>query len=442
MMYPLACAALVLVLAYVYVLFRWPFIGLVSLLAGEFIDFAFGLNNRLIGGIHLDPLDAISICLLFAGLFRSFQHIRRINVMTLLCLGYLLLFAMSFGRGIAANGFFAAANESRGFIGPLTAMLYFVTVPADPRALRKYTLAYLYFGAALCIAAGLAAAGLPIGLNAMEQSDVLGLDGRYLAAGAAAAIAVCGFLSLAVFRHKSTGLVRPIIPIAFLCVAVYLRHRTVWMMLLVGALAFLPLDKKLFLRLLPAAALAALMVIGLATYGKSVNGLVSEEQFSTSATNFDTLSWRLNGWKDLLFDSEQTPLTVAVGKSMGGGYWRVDPVSYEITSVAPHSEYVQEYLRVGLVGTLLIFCFLLRPLLRLWKLGRHFPFAAYPTTSAWTVITLITLLYGVTYGIQPHSYALIAIANAFLSSLSAQRVDAYQLAESQWQVTSIAGNAA
>jgi hypothetical protein len=442
MMYPLACAALVLVLAYVYVLFRWPFIGLVSLLAGEFIDFAFGLNNRLIGGIHLDPLDAISICLLFAGLFRSFQHIRRINVMTLLCLGYLLLFAMSFGRGIAANGFFAAANESRGFIGPLTAMLYFVTVPADPRALRKYTLAYLYFGAALCIAAGLAAAGLPIGLNAMEQSDVLGLDGRYLAAGAAAAIAVCGFLSLAVFRHKSTGLVRPIIPIAFLCVAVYLRHRTVWMMLLVGALAFLPLDKKLFLRLLPAAALAALMVIGLATYGKSVNGLVSEEQFSTSATNFDTLSWRLNGWKDLLFDSEQTPLTVAVGKSMGGGYWRVDPVSYEITSVAPHSEYVQEYLRVGLVGTLLIFCFLLRPLLRLWKLGRHFPFAAYPTTSAWTVITLITLLYGVTYGIQPHSYALIAIANAFLSSLSAQRVDAYQLAESQWQVTSIAGSAA
>ena len=214
------------------------------------------------------------------------------------------------------------------------------------------------------------------------------------------------------------------------------------MMLLAGALAFLPLDKKLFLRLLPAAALAALMVIGLATYGKSVNGLVSEEQFSTSATNFDTLSWRLNGWKDLLFDSEQTPITVAFGKSMGGGYWRVDPVSYEITSVAPHSEYVQEYLRVGLVGTLLILCFLLRPLLRLWKLRRYFPFAAYPTTSAWTVITLITLLYGVTYGIQPHSYALIAIANAFLSSLSTQRFEAGQFTDSQWQVPSMAGNAA
>ncbi len=103
MMYPLACAALVLVLAYVYLLFRWPFIGLVSLLAGEFIDYAFGLNNRLIGGIHLDPLDAISICLLFAGMFRSFQHIRRINVMTLLCVGYLMLFAMSLCRGICCE---------------------------------------------------------------------------------------------------------------------------------------------------------------------------------------------------------------------------------------------------------------------------------------------------------------------------------------------------
>ncbi|MFZ0337868.1 MAG: O-antigen ligase family protein [Terracidiphilus sp.] len=442
MMYLLEFAMLALVVAYVYVLFRWPFIGLVSLLAGEFIDFAFGLNNSLIGGIHLDPLDAISICLLGAGLFRSVQHIRSINVMTLLCLGYLLLFAMSFGRGIVTNGFFAAANESRGFTGPLTAMLYFVTVPADPRALRKYTLAYLYFGGALCIAAALAAAGLPIGINVMGQADVAGLDGRYLPSGAAAAIAVCGFLSLALFRNRTSGLMRPIIPMAFLCVAVYLRHRTIWVMLVVGVLAFLPLDKKLFLRLLPAASLAVLLVIGLSIYGNRTSGLVSEEQFSASATNFDTFAWRLNGWKDLLFDSEQTPLTVAFGKSMGSGYWRIDPTSYAVTSVAPHSEYVQEYLRVGLVGTLLILYFGLRALLRLWKLGRYAPFAAYPTTSAWAVITLITLVYGLTYGIQPHSYALIAIANAFLSGFSVQRQDAYQLAGSQWQLVGIAGNAA
>lgn len=442
MMYLLAFAMLALVLAYVYLLFRWPLIGLVSLLAGEFIDFAFGLNNRLIGGIHLDPLDAVSICLLIAGCLRTMQRAKRITVVSLLTFGYLTLFAISLSRGIFANGFLTAANESRGFTGPLTALLYFVTVPADAIALRKYTLAYLYFGAALCAAAVLAAAGLPIGMNALDQADVMGLNGRYLPAGAAAAIAICGFLSLALFRNRTAGLLRPIIPMVFLCIAVYLRHRTVWIMLVVGALAFLPLDRKLFFRLIPAAALALLLVIGFATYGSNVRGLVSEDQFSASATNFDTFSWRLNGWKDLLFDSEQTPLTVAFGKSMGGGYWRIDPVSYAITSVAPHSEYVQEYMRVGLVGTLLIVCFCLRPLVRLRRLGRYAPFAAYPTTSAWIVVTLITLLFGLTYSIPPHSYALIAIANAFLNGLSAQRTSTHQLAESEWQPANVARNAA
>jgi O-antigen ligase len=442
MMILLAFSAGALTLTYVYLLVRRPFVGMVSLLAAEFIDFAFGVNNRMVGGIHLDPLDAVSICLLIAGLLRSIHWIRRINVISLLSAAYLILFAISFGRGAFANGFLTAANESRGFTGPLTAMLYFVTVPADARSLRKYTIAYLCFGAALSLSAILAAAGLPIGLNALGDAEVLGLDGRYLPAGAAAAIAVCGFLSLAVFRNRTSGVVQSVIPMIYLCIAVYLRHRTIWIMLAAGTLAFLLLDKKLFLRLLPAASLAILLVIGLAIYGNSTRGLVSEDQFSASATNFDTFAWRLNGWKDLLFDSEQTPLTVTFGKSMGSGYWRIDPVSYAVTSVAPHSEYVQEYLRVGAVGALLVLCFGLRPLVRLWKLGRHAPFAAYPTTAAWTVITLITLLYGLTYGIQPHAYALIACANAFLSSISVQRASAWEPAGNEWQAAMAASNAA
>lgn len=442
MTYLLALSALTLVLAYVYVLFRNPFAGFTSLLAAEFIDMAFGVNNRLVGGIHLDPLDAVSICLLIAGCLRSVQRVRTITVVSMLSFGYLVLFAMSLGRGLYANGFLTVANESRGFTGPLTAMLYFVTVPTDAKALRKYTLAYLWLGAALCVAAALAAAGLPIGINALSQAETLGTDGRYLPAGAAAVIAICGFLSLALYRNRTSGLVRSMIPMVYLCIAVYLRHRTVWIMLVAGALAFLPLDKKLFLRLLPAAALSLVLVIGLAVYGNSVSGLASEQQFSTSATDFGTLSWRLNGWKDLLFDNEQTPLTVAFGKSMGGGYWRIDPVTYQSISVAPHSEYVQEYLRVGVVGSLLVLCFGLRPLLRLWRLGRYAPYAAYPTTSAWAVVTLITLIYGLTYGIQPHCYALIAIANAFLSNYGSQQSAAYQFVRGEWPAMSVTGNAA
>ncbi len=61
---------------------------------------------------------------------------------------------------------------------------------------------------------------------------------------------------------------------------------------------------------------------------------------------------------------------MAIGKSMGSGYWSIDPVSYQAVTVAPHSEYIQEYLRVGVVGAF-SFYFRISPFLKLWRLGRH-----------------------------------------------------------------------
>jgi hypothetical protein len=36
----------------------------------------------------------------------------------------------------------------------------------------------------------------------------------------------------------------------------------------------------------------------------------------------------------------------------------------------------------------------------------------YPCTSIWIVVVFITLVYGVTYSIEPESYALFGIASA------------------------------
>jgi hypothetical protein len=410
-------AAVTLICYYIVVLSRRVDIGLISLLAVEIYDFTFGVNGALFGGIHIDPLDAVSICLLAAGVIRSFHGLKKITVTHLVAIGYLALFAISLGRGFYSNGTLAVANEGRGFVGPLSATLYFLTAPTDDSSIRRYVKAYLYFGAALCLAAVLAAVGFPIGMNAWAQADLTAIDGRYLPATAAAAIAVCGFFSLALLRYARGGILRLLVPVMFMSAAIYLRHRTVWMMLLAGALALMVLDGKLFRRLLPAALVAGAAVAVLAVYGGNVEGLVSENQFTRSATNSQTLEWRLNGWKELVLDDEQNAMTIAIGKSMGGGYWRIDPVSYQAVEVAPHSEYIQEYLRVGVIGTFLVFLLCLRPFVKLWKLNKVDPAAIFPTTSIWAVVLLCTLVYGLTYGIQPHSYALIGIANAiFLGS--------------------------
>jgi hypothetical protein len=408
----LSVAALALVLFYIYLLSRHVGWGLASLLAAELFHITFGPSSQLLGGIHLDPLDAVSLCLLVAGTLRTIRALRTMNITRFLAVGYLLLFAISLVHGFYSNGILAAANESRSFIGPLTAAIYFLTAPSDQISVRRYTLIYLCFGAALIAVAALAAAGLPLGMNAWADSDSIAVDGRYLPATGAAALAVCGFISLALLRRRKTGSLYQLVPVIYLSAAIYLRHRTVWVMILAGALGLLLLDGRLFRRLLPAASIAAVTVCVLAFYGSAVEGLAGTSDFSQSATSSQTLLWRLNGWKELLFDEDQTPLTVSIGKSMGSGFWRIDPVSDRFVGVAPHSEYIQEFLRVGVLGMLFIVLFALRPLPWLWNLTRTDPAAVYPSTSAWAIVVLITLVYGVTYGIEPHAYALLGIANA------------------------------
>jgi hypothetical protein len=405
-------AALALGFCYIYFLSRHVVLGLISLLCAELFSISFGINSQELGGIHLDPLDVVSLCLLAAGIVRTAQALRSLNTIHFISIGYAALFAVSLGRGCFLNGLLAAANESRSFVGPLVAALYFLTAPTDERSVRRYTWLYLSFGAALCLVAALAAAGIPVGMTSWSTADTTAVDGRYLPATGAAAIAACGFISLAWLQYRKRGMGTQLLPMMFMAGAIYLRHRTVWMMMLAGMIALLGLDRRLFRRLLPAALLAAAAVAVLAFYGGSVQGFADTSQFSQSATSSQTWEWRLNGWKDLLLDDDQTVTTVAIGKGMGSGYLRIDPSSYQMTGVAPHSEYVQEFLRVGIFGTFFIVLFGLRPLSTLWKMTKVDPTAIYPSTSAWAVVVVATLVYGVTYGIEPHAYALLGIANA------------------------------
>ncbi len=431
-------AALIFALYYIYLLSRRVDLALMSLLAVELLNLTFGMNSGLLGSVHLDLGDAVFICLLIAGVIRTAQRLKSLNATRFLALGYVAFFTISLVRGLFSNGVLTASNEARGFIPPLLGLLYFLTAPTDEQSVHRYVRMYLYFGAALCLVAALAAVGLPVGMSSSAHLDAAeAADGRYLPATGAAAIATCGFLSLANFHYRKSGLLSTLLPVMYISVAIYLRHRTVWMMLLAGTMALLPLDAKLFRRLLPAALLAGLAVAGLAIYGGSEQGLVDTSQFSQSATDTNTLEWRINGWKELLLDDEQNVLTVAVGKSMGNGYWRIDPVSHQILVVAPHSEYVQEYMRVGVVGTLFILLFGLRSLVRLWRLTKVDPTAFYPSTSAWTIVVLISLVFGITYSIDAHAYALLGIATAMIFGLNAHEEASALQEDAEWEVTTV-----
>ena len=419
-------------LLFVYLLARHVTVGFFSLLAINFLNLTFGMNATAFGRLHLNALDAVYLVLLGAGLVRCSRGLKFINSPRGFAIGYLLVFASSLMRGFSANGVFATANEARGFVGPLLAMLYFIDAPVDEKSVRQYIQGYLVFGAALCIVVVLAAAGLPVGVSAWAHSAVVPTDDRYLPSSAAASIAICGFVALARSSYDGCSFITQLQAPVFFLVAIYLRHRTVWIMLLAGAAALLFMDGRLFRRILPVALLASIAVSAIVLYEDGKPNLAGESEFSASASNADTWHWRVNGWLEFLFDSDQTPSTVLLGQPLGSGWWRIDSESHLVQKAPPHSEYVTEYLRVGIIGLFFLIFFLLGPVIALWRAQKESVTAIYPCAAIWAVVVSITLVYGVTYSIEPESYALVGIAGAITlrSRLSEESAGSHEIA--QW----------
>lgn len=409
----ISVVALCLASGLILLLVRWVEAGLFTLLAIELFDLAFGGNATLVGRLHLSPLDAVSMALLTAGMIRFLRSLRRIHLGHVVVCAYVLLFAWSFVRGCGANGLLAAANEARGFVPSLAAMLYFSSAPFDERSLRRFVKLYLLFGAGLCVVMLLAVLGVPVGATLNLSPD----DNRVLPSNAAAALAICAFFALARATYSSQRITGFVSTGIFLAAAIALRHRTVWMMLLAGAVALLFVDVRLLRRLVPIAVFASTAVAMLVLAGGATQMVASQGEFAQSLSNSETWRWRVNGWEGFLLDTDQTPLTVLAGKPMGSGWWRIDPESHLLQMAPPHSELVTEYLRVGGLGLLLVVLFACRPLWVMWRDG-GIDGAVYPSASIWFAVVAMTLVYGITYSIEPESYALVGIASAMAAGTS------------------------
>jgi hypothetical protein len=397
---------------FVYQLSRNVLFGLYCLLAVTLVNVAFGLNQIVIGGLHLDAIDMASISLLTAGLVRFYNRLMLPGTARLIVLAYLAILGISLFRGIALFGVQSASNDARAFVGGILAMLYFFTAPTDTKTIKKLLTAYLYFGLGFVIIAILHYAGLNVGTAVVDEKD------RALPSASAEIIALCFFIGLGWITHRqSPQVLRWLLPV-FAGMVILLQHRTVWTVMAVCCGAIFFIDFKLVRRLIPLIVLASVVAVGLsvAIYRSSAE---ASSQFEDSATNEGTWRWRVRAWQGSITDEEQTISSILFGQPMGSHYVRVTSEGYE--DMAIHSEYVSEYLRVGVFGLSLFIAFLLRPLLGLYVLQRRDPRALFPSTSVWCLIVIATLVYGVTYGYEPSAIALVGIANSALLSAKSQQ---------------------
>lgn len=406
---------------YVYLLTRHTVLALLSLFAVSVFDFGFGLSAHTVGPFHLSAYDVISICLLLAAAIRFFAHLRSFQASRLFVLGYLLVFAWSVARGMQVNGVLAAGNEARGFVGPLLGMLYFAEAPCDGQIQRQIVFAFLGFSAVLCGIAVLASCGLPVGLAASAGSAVAAMDNRVLPSGAAAIVALGGFLALAYSAYQNSGILSRTLPFFFLLVALDLRHRTVWGMLIVGTAALMVFDRRLFRRLVPAAAFSLAAVCGMALYGSISSRSATGRDFENALSNTGTWEWRVNGWQGFLHDPDQSPSSILLGRPMGSGWWRIDPVSHAFQGAPPHSEYVTEFLRVGVLGLVCVLGFVFVALARLRRISNE---SEFPSASIWSVVVWMALAYGITYSLDAECFALLGAASAIaFGSIAEIRLD-------------------
>ena len=345
------------------------------------------------GGLIITPADVTAAVLAGAAVVRIlFGHAARGR-------GYLWLLtavlALNVARGAALYGTPVALNEARGWTYLLAAGLYAATLPvATPRWwARALTSVCLWLGAVALV--GYARTGLePVQVRVNLAGELV--DPRPVTAAGAALIAATVLLST---RWVHGRAVRRCGWLLFAVLLVTLQHRTVWVAAAAAgcyllATALRAGGRRQLSAVLTVAA-GAVIVPALVS-----SRLAAESAVAQSAADDDTFLWRLDGWGQLLHQST-APQDVLLGRPFGSGFDRVIR-GFEV-AVSPHSQYVETYLRFGVVGCVALVLLLVAA----WRSAGVAAAAFGVSPQVVRAVLLFVAAYGVTYRWDPFQLAVL-----------------------------------
>ncbi|WP_157466506.1 hypothetical protein [Edaphobacter aggregans] len=392
-------------------------VGWYCLLATYALGVAFGSQQTVVGSLHLDPSDAVSLILLAAGLIRFSRVMNKPGFFRVVGLCFILVFAFSLIRGMLLFGVVAASNEGRSYIGELLSLLYFATIPTDEGTIKKFVKAYLIFGCVLVGIAILHYLGLNVGSSYEALVDSVGdIDkNRAVPAAAAMAIALCFIFSVGWITHQRSPRFFAYLPVVFGGMVVLLQHRTIWVALLICALSTPFVDRAMAGRLIPIGILAGILAFFMAIWVYGTNSSATE-QFEDSSTNLGTWGYRVDTWDGVLFDDDATILSILAGKPVGTPTLHFDAYLGSYVEMPAHSEYIFLYQRVGVFGLTLFLIFLLRPVSLLCTQRFRHSSLLFPSSSSWCLASIAIFVYGVTYNFNANAIPFIGVATALLLS--------------------------
>jgi hypothetical protein len=387
---PLACAILIII-AYLY-------------------DAQMVMTPSIPLGLEVYPADIVFGLLLVTALLRYVLGRAKLNGIRIILICLFLLYLIGLTRGIEAYGLKEAGNESRAYFYFLSGVLYFSSFNLTAKMRSKIVSAWMAGSVALvglAIFRWVATLG-GLGIAAQWQVNLAGGNLRVLNASCANFMGMAFFASIFLnlqkmgpaWQRKAFYLLGPVILI--------LQHRTVWGVMLGGILWLVLRNPRLRKQAIGA-------IIGMAIVGLALVGFVLGRQaeigasLQKSATNEDTFLWRLAGWYQLLFvNPARNPLNDTIGQPFGTGFARV--VEGAIVNVQPHNYYVETFLRLGIIGLLLLITLYVWGMRRMKRLPFVLQRYAYPNARFWELVLFLQLIYFFTYGATYDQSILTGIA--------------------------------
>lgn len=274
---------------------------------------------------------------------RSFRPTERL---LLLLFG---LIAWSLARGAVTYGVTTAFNEGRTMLYVYGTALYVGLGHLDPDDRRRFGQVWQLVGWALV---GIAVfrwaaflAGIPptgIFSRVQEPGTLRVIDAR----STLMLVAAVMMIAPRWLHGIATTAERRFVVVGTLSV-VLLQHRTVWVVFLLAGLYLAWEDPRLGGRVVAGIAAVA-VAAGVLFYAFAPQDTSELRGVAQSPIESETLEWRVVGWQLLLEDPGFGIGGAFVGRPSGAGWDR--QIGFSEVTVNPHNWFIQDFLRVGLLG--------------------------------------------------------------------------------------------
>lgn len=355
-----------------------------------------------IGAISIYPLDLVTVTYLVLPLT---QILRKGSVSreTLSVIVLLLLVLIGFGNGISKYGLEAAGNQVRSYLYFIAPMLYMVSYPNVSRTVRVLPKMWVYSAAFLvCVVLYRLTLAFGFGLAKPNWLSAGGFPFRVIPASGSFYIFQAALIILVLGRMEAFRIpFRTVLLVLFLSCVIFLQHRTVWVIALLLIFWFIVSQAKTRGFVL---AIVLMVFASVVAFALMAPGSAFATSLFASASNLQTLDWRLAGWIDLLDQFVHGSwIEIIFGHPFGYGYQRM--VGELAVAVSPHNFYIQVLWDLGLVGLSIVLVIYLRTLARLR--GQRYK-SAYKQISYYVILS--HLVYFFTYSLSFEQALLAGLA--------------------------------